>query len=82
MVPSLLGIPITAVAASGTHTMALSSTGSVWCWGQGRYGKLGLGDTNDRLEPALLPEVKSASNSKVEFSQIYCGGNHSVAITS
>src|SRR3546814_60711 len=40
----------TAVAISGgyAHTCAILDDGSVKCWGFGRFGQLGYGDSNDR----------------------------------
>ncbi|XP_078446964.1 regulator of chromosome condensation (RCC1) family protein isoform X2 [Wolffia australiana] len=37
------GVKISAVAAGGRHTLALSDTGLVWGWGYGGEGQLGLG---------------------------------------
>ncbi|KAH7672795.1 Regulator of chromosome condensation 1/beta-lactamase-inhibitor protein II [Dioscorea alata] len=37
------GVRITAVAAGGRHTLALSDVGQVWGWGYGGEGQLGLG---------------------------------------
>jgi len=36
------------IVARGDRTCALGSTGVVKCWGENRYGWLGLGDTRDR----------------------------------
>ncbi|KAH9625958.1 hypothetical protein KSS87_021872 [Heliosperma pusillum] len=37
------GVRISAVAAGGRHTLALSDIGQVWGWGYGGEGQLGLG---------------------------------------
>ena len=42
------------VAAGDGHTVALTEDGVLWVWGYGRFGQLGLGDTNDRLVPTRL----------------------------
>ncbi len=39
------------IAAAGRHTCATKDDGSLWCWGHGYHGQLGLGDSDDRLEP-------------------------------
>lgn len=39
------------VAAGAEHTAAITEDGSLYGWGWGRYGNLGLGDRNDRLLP-------------------------------
>ena len=36
------------------HTCGLRTDGSLWCWGEGAYGKLGLGDTDDRYVPTQV----------------------------
>jgi len=47
------------VSAGGTHTCAIPSDGSLWCWGGNNRGQLGQGDTADRSLPT---RVGSASN--------------------
>lgn len=45
------GAPITNVkslSASGTHTLALRSDGTVWAWGRNDHGELGIGTTGYR----------------------------------
>ena len=60
LVPTLLaaevfkGSKIVTVAAGGYYTMAVGVNGALWAWGRGSSGKLGLGDTNDRLMPTLV----------------------------
>jgi alpha-tubulin suppressor-like RCC1 family protein len=39
---------VVAVDAGDEHTCAITSDGSLWCWGRGASGRLGLGDTDDR----------------------------------
>jgi alpha-tubulin suppressor-like RCC1 family protein len=53
------GVPatITAVAASSVSSYALDADGSLWVWGDNRYGQLGLGTFNSRFSTPqhLLP---------------------------
>ncbi len=45
------------VAASGNFSLALTSHGTLWGFGQNFNGQLGLGDTTDRNEPTLVPDI-------------------------
>ncbi|MEI2774003.1 MAG: hypothetical protein V9G98_25915, partial [Candidatus Competibacter sp.] len=46
---------VIAVAAGWGHSIALKSDGTLWAWGDNRYGELGLGDTVARYSPARVP---------------------------
>lgn len=45
------------VAAGAEHTAAITEDGSLYGWGWGRYGNLGLGDRNDRVVPEKVSTV-------------------------
>lgn len=47
------------VVASDTHTCARKTDGTLWCWGDNRYGQLGLGDVEPRALPAMVEELGS-----------------------
>ena len=40
---------------AGSHACAVIATGDVFCWGDNRYGQLGVGDTENRLRPTRIP---------------------------
>jgi len=48
------GAHIVMVAAGRDHSMALDADGSVWTWGYGNQGQLGLNDEQHRLLPTKL----------------------------
>ncbi|PNT73192.1 hypothetical protein BRADI_2g54850v3 [Brachypodium distachyon] len=55
------GVKITAVAAGGRHTLALSDFGQVWGWGYGGEGQLGLGSRIRTVSsPHPIPCIESA----------------------
>ena len=43
-----------AVAAGASHTCALRTDGTVWCWGANESGELGDGTTTDRGSPTEI----------------------------
>ena len=51
---SALGTGVAQVAAGGTHTCAVKTDGSLWCWGYNAYGQLGDGTTTGRVVPTLV----------------------------
>ncbi|OUZ09116.1 hypothetical protein BHE97_11475 [Aeromicrobium sp. PE09-221] len=48
------GKPVTAIAAGGVQTCALSETGDAYCWGSNRYGQLGDGTDDASLVPVQV----------------------------
>jgi alpha-tubulin suppressor-like RCC1 family protein len=43
---------VVSVSAGGTSSCALTSDGSVWCWGENVYGQLGAGSTKPPSQPS------------------------------
>jgi alpha-tubulin suppressor-like RCC1 family protein len=46
-----------AVAAWGTHSIAIDSEGKLWAWGANAHGQLGTGDVASRSTPGLVKGV-------------------------
>lgn len=61
----LQGESIKMVAAGAEHTAAVTEDGTLYGWGWGRYGNLGLGDRNDRLVPEKVSLSKVSLGSDV-----------------
>ncbi|MGO8674153.1 MAG: PKD domain-containing protein, partial [Capsulimonadaceae bacterium] len=70
----------TAVAGGLGHSMALTSSGSVYAWGDDQYGELGNGTTTNSSVPVRVLDPSDPTN--YFFSQvtaISAGGEHSLA---
>jgi alpha-tubulin suppressor-like RCC1 family protein len=66
---------VIAVAAGGSHSLALDINGNVWAWGYNGFGQLGDGTTSNRPFPASVSGLSGVI-------AIAAGGSHSLALTS
>ena len=74
-----LGSGVTAIAAGGDHTCALTSAGAVKCWGRNTDGELGVATNNSTANPNPTPVDVSGLTSGV--MAIAAGDAHSCALT-
>ena len=79
MVQSLEQVQVVAIAARGSHTLALSREGSCYAWGRNDEGQLGLGHREPCLNPTVVPYFTSQG---IFVAQIACGRIHSAAVCS
>ena len=71
------GAPVAAVACGYSHTMAITrGEGKLYCWGEGAYGRTGLGHTDDATTPQ--PVVGALADARVV--RITAGMHHSCAL--
>ncbi len=49
------------VAGGYDHTLALAKDGTLWAWGSGEVGELGLGNTETRLSPTRVGAARDWS---------------------
>ncbi|BDR53951.1 hypothetical protein KIMH_00620 [Bombiscardovia apis] len=77
--PTKITLPGSAKAASvatgESHTLALTTTGSAYAWGNDWYGQLGTGNSVDQLSPTPLSGVGNNT-----FTTISAGYDHSLAV--
>src|SRR6266566_5300081 len=67
-------LKFTIVAAGGWHTCAITTAGAAYCWGLGRYGQLGNGDTGVQTVPAPVA-------GGLRFTTISAGRFHTCGLT-
>ena len=63
------------VSAGDNHSLAIKSNGTIWAWGAGSSGRLGVGDTTGRTSPT---QIGSDSN----WISVSGGSLHTLAIKS
>ncbi|KAI9910319.1 hypothetical protein PsorP6_010557 [Peronosclerospora sorghi] len=72
----LLRDTIVHASCGGAHTAVLSATGTVFTFGRGRNGRLGVGDLKCRETPTCVtPEPPST-----RFMRVVCGWNFTLAV--
>jgi alpha-tubulin suppressor-like RCC1 family protein len=70
------GLTFKSVAVGWQHTCALTTDGSAHCWGDNRYGQLGVGTTD-----TLIHAVPLAVLGNFKFEQLSLGGFYSCGVT-
>ena len=58
----------------------LPETVTIYTWGRGEDGQLGLGDTNDQLVPVLVDALTDSGPGGNTVKQISCGSGHTVIL--
>eukprot|EP00276_Gloeochaete_wittrockiana_P002422 CAMPEP_0184673504 /NCGR_PEP_ID=MMETSP0308-20130426/86719_1 /TAXON_ID=38269 /ORGANISM="Gloeochaete witrockiana, Strain SAG 46.84" /LENGTH=980 /DNA_ID=CAMNT_0027121001 /DNA_START=111 /DNA_END=3050 /DNA_ORIENTATION=+ len=76
LIKSLVGEIISKIACGPNHMMAISQSGDVWSWGEGKWGALGHGRRQTVDEPLVISSLSGAS-----VVDISCGTLHSAAVT-
>lgn len=72
------GLRFLRVSAGVDHSCAVAVDGSLWCWGANALGQLGLGDTEDTLQPASV--AGSSWSDVVAGSSLTCAVQASGAL--
>jgi len=77
-IPILMNKNVVSLSAGSSHVLALTQTGTVYSWGSGEDGRLGLNDYENRYEPTLIEKL-SLKGRKV--CVVGAGSAHSLACT-
>ena len=70
---------IVQISAKGAHTCALTSSGTVKCWGEGSSGELGNDANTDTAYPVDVIASDGGSTALSGVQEISTGGNHTCA---
>jgi alpha-tubulin suppressor-like RCC1 family protein len=62
------------VSSGQSHTAAIKTNGTLWTWGGGLYGRLGINATTDRSTPVTT--FAGGTN----WKQVSAGSNHTAAV--
>lgn len=62
-----------AISLGGDHALVLRADGTVWAWGYGSSGQLGLGNTSTRTVPTQIPTLQNVV-------QVVARGSFSMAL--
>ncbi len=69
--PTLSRYKVIQVAAGESHSLALMSTGDVFSWGRGKYGRLGLGHERVQMVPTIIEKLQGKSIMKIAAGNFY-----------
>ena len=73
-----LPAPVRQVAAGFHHTGIVTEAGDLLMCGKGEYGRLGLGDEDDRTTPTLVARAVFDGEAVL---MVACGARHTAAVT-
>jgi len=71
----------TAIATGSFHTCALTTTGKVYCWGNGEYGQLGNGESGLEAYDSVPVPVVDPTSGAVQFTSITTGNSFTCGAT-
>ena len=70
-VPGLINYFIEDIAVGVDHTLALTSLGDIWAWGNNADGQLGLGHTSSPIrEPQVVPGLEGKDIRQVNLGNM------------
>ena len=79
LVEQMQGFQIVSVSCGGNHTVVATDRGEVYSWGEGRYGALGVIDTETdqhRPQKVIFQEDANCHEKVVKVVQVSAGHKH------
>ncbi len=85
--PTLISLPgasgpVSKIAAGGSHSLALTSSGELYGFGNNQSGELGITTNAGTSKPNPMPTLISLPGASGELSEIAAGATHSLALSS
>ena len=74
--------PVTQIAAGGSHSLAVTSSGQLYAFGANAVGQLGNATNNGTNNPNPTPTPVSLPGQSGQITQIAAGDGHSLVLTS
>ena len=71
---------IVSVSCGTTNTLAVAASGRLYAFGGGLFGKLGLGDEKNRLNPHVV-DTGGISKNNEQVVEVSCGAFHTICLT-
>ena len=75
LLEKLSGKRIVQLSACGFHTACLTSDSELYCWGEGKFGRLGLNNERNAHSPKLVETLVGKKP-----TQVSCGGFHTAVV--
>ena len=69
---------VTFINAGWKHCAAITTSGLLYTWGRGAYGRLGLGHNRDEKTPQLVKDYSEKTDPT--FKDVSCGESHTLAL--
>ena len=74
--------PVSKVGSGGDYSLALTSSGQLYAFGENYYGQLGSATNSGTSNPNPTPALVSLPGASGPVNQFAAGGEHSLALTS
>lgn len=76
LLESIMMLDVQNIALGGKHAALVTKQGEVFCWGQGKWGRLGQKNDLDISSPKIVDSLNG-----IHIKQVACGEYHTCALT-